>query len=226
MSWMTSAFFKNDVSFDGCACWWCTWLLEGWWGPRNPKPSARPQENNNASSIWNEPSNHPSNRRKSLKAAYDRDLSFSDEPREISTNQFAPKSRDFPGALLVSLARRMDMEDRTWQSSKQWTTTIEPAGSYSAALDRRQMDGRGGPGNYYAITHKPIDLDWTPGGSSATVSGTRFATTLFAFSKSGHTNWERFAFAIPHVFHLILDLILWWNIFRGSTKLQTFTVFW
>lgn len=29
------------------------------------------------------------------------------------------------------------------------------------------MGGRGGPGNYYAITHKPIDLDWTPGGRAA-----------------------------------------------------------
>lgn len=28
------------------------------------------------------------------------------------------------------------------------------------------MDGRGGSSNYYAITHKPIDLDWTPGGTA------------------------------------------------------------
>jgi len=31
-------------------------------------------------------------------------------------------------------------------------------------VGQRQMGGRGGPSNYYAITHKPIDLDWTPGG--------------------------------------------------------------
>ncbi|KOX68328.1 Paired box protein Pax-7 [Melipona quadrifasciata] len=28
------------------------------------------------------------------------------------------------------------------------------------------MGGRGGSSNYYAITHKPIDLDWTPGGAA------------------------------------------------------------
>lgn len=31
-------------------------------------------------------------------------------------------------------------------------------------VGQRQMGGRGSPSNYYAITHKPIDLDWTPGG--------------------------------------------------------------
>lgn len=34
-------------------------------------------------------------------------------------------------------------------------------------VGQRQMGGRGGPRNYYAITHKPIDLDWTPGGRAA-----------------------------------------------------------
>lgn len=44
-------------------------------------------------------------------------------------------------------------------------------------VSQRQMGGRGGPGNYYAITHKPIDLDWTPGGSCCAIVGpSRFVT--------------------------------------------------
>lgn len=39
-------------------------------------------------------------------------------------------------------------------------------GSYTpSASDRWAVEGV--HGNYYAITHKPIDLDWTPGGRAA-----------------------------------------------------------
>lgn len=54
-----------------------------------------------------------------------------------------------------------------------WSACFFRGSNTPSVSDRWAVEGV--HGNYYAITHKPIDLDWTPGGRAAR-SRARFVT--------------------------------------------------